>query len=101
MITDVLCLSSLQINVIATGLLALRALPVLSKTADLPGDKSLKPHLVIVASDVHTWAKLAQQDEANIIEALNTEEKATFKETYNISKRELHLRLSSEAANTL
>lgn len=93
MITDVLCLSSLQINVIATGLLALRALPVLSKTADLPGDKSLKPHLVIVASDVHTWAKLAQQDEANIIEALNTEEKATCKETYNISKRELHLRL--------
>lgn len=84
---------SLQINVISTGLLALRALPVLGKTADLPGDKSLKPHLVIVASEVHEWAKLVQQDQPNIIEALNTKEKATVQDTYNISKRGLQVGL--------
>jgi len=77
---------TLQINVISTGLIALRALPVLSKTADLLGDKTLKPHLVIVASEVHEWAKLAQQDQPNIIEALNKKEKATVQDTYNISK---------------
>ena len=82
---------SLQINVISTGLIALRALPVLSKTADLLGDQTLKPHLVIVASEVHEWAKLAQQDQPNIIEALNKKEKATVQDTYNISKRELRL----------
>ena len=86
---------SLQINVISTGLIALRALPVLSKTADLPGasDKTLKPHLVIVASEVHEWAKLAQQDQPNIIEALNKKEKATVQDTYNISKRGLRIGL--------
>lgn len=42
---------TLQVNVIATGLLALLALPKLAATADLPGNDGFKPHLVIVASE--------------------------------------------------
>ena len=87
-------LCSLQINVIATGLLALRELPVLGRTANLPGDKSIKPHLAIVSSDLHIFAKFPQQREPNIIAALNVEEKAVHKETYNTSKRKCALRAS-------
>lgn len=79
---------SLQINVIATGLLALRALSVLGRTANLPGDKSIKPHLAIVSSDFHIFAKFPQRKEPNIIAALNAKEKAVHKETYNTSKRQ-------------
>lgn len=86
MFTDAVVNYSLQINVITTGLLALRSLPVLARTADKhPSD--IKPHCVVVASEVHEWAKFPQQDETNIIEALNTKDKALPNDTYNITKR--------------
>lgn len=43
----------IQTNVIGTGLLGLLLLPLLEKTADLPAPTSMKPHLTIVASEVH------------------------------------------------
>lgn len=75
----------LQVNVLSTGLLALRALPKLAATADLPGN-TFKPHLVIVASEVHEWAKLKQQDEPSILAALNDKSKADNNDLYNLSK---------------
>lgn len=76
---------TLQVNVIATGLLALLALPKLSATADLPGNTT-KPHLVIVASDVHEWAKFKQQDAPTLLAALNDESQADMGDRYNLSK---------------
>ena len=46
---------TLQVNVIATGLLALLAIPKLAATADLAGNDSFKPHLVIVASEGNSY----------------------------------------------
>lgn len=76
---------ALQINVLSTGLLALLALPKLSATADLPGN-SFKPHLVIVASEVHEWAKFPQQDAPTILAALNDKQQAVPSDLYNMSK---------------
>jgi retinol dehydrogenase-12 len=76
---------TLQVNVISTGLLAVLALPKLSATADIPGN-DFKPHLVIVASEVHAWAKFPQQDAPSILAALNDKEKAIPKDIYNMSK---------------
>lgn len=75
----------MQVNVLATGLLALLALPKLAATADLVGNK-YRPHLVIVASDVHEWAKFPQQDAPTLLAALNDKSQADFQDTYNMSK---------------
>ncbi|BGP57890.1 hypothetical protein JCM8202_006263 [Rhodotorula sphaerocarpa] len=53
---------TMQVNVLATGLLAVMLLPLLSQTADLPalpGGTTLKPQLEIVASEVHYWVNPA------------------------------------------
>lgn len=76
---------TLQVNVMATGLLALLALPKLSNTADISGN-TFKPHLVIVASDVHEWAKFPQQDAPSLLDALNDEAQANFDDQYSMSK---------------
>lgn len=78
---------SLQVNMTTTGWLAVRSLPVLSCTPDL-NSSDIRLHRVIVASGVHGGAKFQQQDESNIIKALNSKEKARLDDTYNISKRE-------------
>lgn len=75
----------LHVNVLSTGLLALKAMPKLTATADLPNN-SFKPHLVIVASEVHEWAKFPQQDEPTILAALNDKSKAVDSDLYNMSK---------------
>lgn len=76
---------TLQINVLSTGLLALLALPKLSATADLPGN-DFKPHLVIVASEVHEWARFPQQDAPTILAALNDKSQAITSDLYKMSK---------------
>jgi len=76
---------TLQVNDISTGLLALLLLPAMDKTAQLAGN-DFQPHLDIVASEVHHWAKLSVQDESNIIQALNDKEKHDPQDRYNISK---------------
>jgi hypothetical protein len=51
-------LSSSQVNNIANSLLSVLLLPKLQQTAQLPapsGSPNLKPHLSIVASEVHHW----------------------------------------------
>jgi retinol dehydrogenase-12 len=51
-------LSSSQVNNIANSLLSVLLLPKLQQTAKLPapsGSPNLKPHLSIVASEVHHW----------------------------------------------
>ncbi|GAA5984662.1 hypothetical protein JCM10908_003447 [Rhodotorula pacifica] len=84
-----------QVNVLATGLLAVLLLPLLGKTAKLPKPANalgseMKPQLEIVASEVHYWVKpvnLPKSD--NFIAELNTEDyfnKLPFGEMYNISK---------------
>ena len=45
-----------------------------------------KPHLVIVTSEVHAWAKFNQRHADKILEALN-DEKQRGGDTYPISKR--------------
>ncbi|KAK8849438.1 hypothetical protein IAR55_004770 [Kwoniella newhampshirensis] len=67
--------SVLQVNGLATGLMALLLLPKLEQTAALPvpaGSEELKPSMSIVASDVHYFAVFPQQDTAGpLIDALN------------------------------
>lgn len=70
---------------LSTGLLAVLALPKLSATADIPGN-TFKPHLVIVASEVHEWAKFPQQDAPTILAALNDKSQAIPSDLYNMSK---------------
>ncbi|KAG8791950.1 hypothetical protein FRC17_008672 [Serendipita sp. 399] len=65
----------LETNVLSTFLLATLVAPLLVDTAKLPPPKAgiaLKPHLVIVASDVHTIATLHAKNRPNILDALNT-----------------------------
>ncbi|GAA5970388.1 hypothetical protein JCM8115_004542 [Rhodotorula mucilaginosa] len=84
-----------QVNVLATGLLAVLLLPLLGKTAKLPKPAdavpaSRKPQLEIVSSEVHYWvvpSNLPQSD--SFIAELNSEtyfKKLPFFEMYNISK---------------
>ena len=65
--------STLQINVISTCLLAVLMLPKLRDTAER---FKATPHLVLVTSDMHYWAKFEERNaEDGILRALNDEEK--------------------------
>ncbi|KAG8826322.1 hypothetical protein FRC19_009282 [Serendipita sp. 401] len=66
----------LQTNVLSTFLLATLVAPLLINTAKLPPPKPgilLKPHLVIVSSDVHFIASLKDQHQPAILSSLNTQ----------------------------
>ncbi|GAA6030872.1 hypothetical protein JCM8097_008917 [Rhodosporidiobolus ruineniae] len=86
----------LQVNDISTGLLAVELLPLLLKAADLPppagGDSILKPHLTIVSSEVHYWAKFAELESyksgknPSILAVLNDQTVYGGFDRYNISK---------------
>lgn len=67
--------SDLQTNVLSTFLLAALVAPILSKTAQLPAPSgsTLKPHLVIVASDTHYFAPLRAYTAPSILAAMNDE----------------------------
>ena len=64
---------SLQINHIATSLLALLLLPALIRTGK---ENSTNSRLVVVSSDTHMWTKLDEEllDSPNIIKKLSDEE---------------------------
>ncbi|KAJ0425638.1 hypothetical protein BJY00DRAFT_184549 [Aspergillus carlsbadensis] len=76
---------SLQVNVLSTAWLAVELVPMLlrSKEKSLPRDKAMdeeeqrggksgwKPHLTILASDIHKSARFTEQDSENILSALN------------------------------
>ncbi|KAG8761684.1 hypothetical protein FRC14_000068 [Serendipita sp. 396] len=68
--------TGLQTNVLSTFLLATLVAPLLINTGKLPPPKSgisLKPHLVIVVSDVHFIASLKDQYQPDILRSLNTQ----------------------------
>ncbi len=70
---------TLQINVISTCLLAILMLPKLRETAER---FKVTPHLVVVTSDTHYWAKFEERNaEGGILKALNEEK------TFNASDR--------------
>ncbi|POY74176.1 hypothetical protein BMF94_2750 [Rhodotorula taiwanensis] len=86
---------TIQVNALATGLLAVLLLSLLDKTASMPQPAGavpaqLKPQLELVASEVHFWVKpssLPQSD--NFIDEVCSEEyfnRIPFMEIYNISK---------------
>ncbi|CCA72831.1 related to short-chain dehydrogenase/reductase family protein, putative-Penicillium marneffei [Serendipita indica DSM 11827] len=80
---------ALQTNVISTYLLTLLVTDKLVQTAKLPAPKAgviFKPHLVIVASDVHYMASLNDRKEANIFQALNREDRFDGAARYQDSK---------------
>jgi NAD(P)-dependent dehydrogenase (short-subunit alcohol dehydrogenase family) len=73
---------SLQVNVLSTAWLALEMMPLLlrSRTKDTSKDKARykqegnsdwKPHLTILASDIHKTARFTERDSENILKALN------------------------------
>lgn len=84
-----LCISfgRLQVNCLSTGLLSILLLPIFSRTFASSGHVN-KPHLVVVSSEVHFWAKFAVQDQPNILEALNDQTQHVPADRYQISKRE-------------
>ncbi|GAA6009759.1 hypothetical protein JCM10207_004183 [Rhodosporidiobolus poonsookiae] len=84
----------LQVNDLATGLQAVQLFPLLLKTADLPtpaGGAPLKPHLTVVASDVHyvaawTERKAVPSKHSTHLAALNDKEIFTTFDRYNTTK---------------
>ncbi len=71
---------TLQINVISTCLLAVLMLPKLRETAQR---YKVTPHLVVVTSDTHYWAKFEERHaEGGILKALNEEEKFNGSDRY-------------------
>ncbi|GAA6030876.1 hypothetical protein JCM8097_008918 [Rhodosporidiobolus ruineniae] len=84
----------LQVNAIPTGLLSVELLPLLLETADLlapAGVPALKPHLAIVASDVHFWTKFSELKAyksgkaSSILSALNDKKLYNSTDRYNVS----------------
>ncbi|WRT66633.1 uncharacterized protein IL334_003592 [Kwoniella shivajii] len=81
----------LQVNGLATGLMAVLLLPKLEETASLPvpeASKGMKPSITIVASDVHYFAIFPQKNATgSLIEALNDPTQfENMSERYNMSK---------------
>ncbi|KAL4905921.1 hypothetical protein BDW74DRAFT_152285 [Aspergillus multicolor] len=64
---------NLQVNVLSTALLGLELLPLLLKTSESDSDNgsSLKPHLTILASDIHKTARFSERHAEHILFALD------------------------------
>ncbi|KAL8280529.1 hypothetical protein RQP46_007177 [Phenoliferia psychrophenolica] len=81
--------STLQVNDIGTGLLAVLLLPILKRTAALPpppGATPLKVHLTLTGSEVHFWSTFTQHADPHPITALNDAAHFDGKDRYNVSK---------------
>ncbi|KAI0065468.1 NAD(P)-binding protein [Artomyces pyxidatus] len=101
---------TLQVNDLSSALLTILLLPLLLKSA---AKSKFSPRAVIVASDVHYWAKLTPEELAspNLLETLNDKEHCTPKvmaSRYYISKllnvffvRELASRLPPDSPLTV
>ncbi|KIM22320.1 hypothetical protein M408DRAFT_79206 [Serendipita vermifera MAFF 305830] len=90
---------SLQVNVLSTFLLAGLLAPLLAKTAKLPvpGGANLKPHLVVVSSDVHQIVPIREKNKPEIFRALNDESQFRAGERYALTKL-LDLLMTEELA---
>ncbi|KAI5476854.1 hypothetical protein MNV49_007088 [Pseudohyphozyma bogoriensis] len=76
---------ALQTNDLSTGLLSLLLLPVLAKTAERYPE--VTPHMSIVGSEVHMWAKFAEKKVPGpTLAALNTEKHFNPDDRYFTSK---------------
>ncbi|KAL8947173.1 MAG: hypothetical protein Q9222_006511 [Ikaeria aurantiellina] len=75
--------STLTVNVVSTFLLALMVLPKLRESSTR---YNTTPYLTIVSSEVHGWAKFAEQTSPNIFEKLNDKATANMGERYPLSK---------------
>ena len=74
--------SSITTNVVSTFLLGLLLLPKLRES----GQKfNITPHLVIVCSEVHAWAKFTERTSANIFDTLSNEKTANMPDRYHPS----------------
>lgn len=78
-----------QTNVISTFMLATLLMPLLEKTAKLPSLKQgshLRPHLVILASDIHINASFPQKTQPHVLTAMNDEAQFVPMDRYSTSK---------------
>ncbi|KAJ7739827.1 hypothetical protein B0H16DRAFT_60132 [Mycena metata] len=95
---------TLQVNVLATGLLALLLLPLLQATTKLdpphPGASKTAPHLTITGSAGMFLAKWVERTGANLLETLNSESKSDIMSRYFTTKL-FSLYLTREIANLL
>ncbi|KIM23304.1 hypothetical protein M408DRAFT_27996 [Serendipita vermifera MAFF 305830] len=94
--------ADLQTNVLSTFLLAALLAPLVAKTCHLPApaqSPTLKPHLVIVASDAHFFAAFRVRNEKNILAALNDKAHYNQNERYPDSKA-VGLLLSQQLAKS-
>nr|GAT59592.1 short-chain dehydrogenase/reductase family protein [Mycena chlorophos] len=94
----------LQINTIATGLLGVLLLPILSKTASLPFPQNsartkIEPHLTMVASVAQYMGIFEERKlTADLLKTLNTDTKTDFVDRYPTSKLLLNLQTRELAA---
>ncbi|KAM0746972.1 NAD(P)-binding protein [Meredithblackwellia eburnea MCA 4105] len=78
--------TTIQVNALATGLLALLLLPQVAATQPIPGS-NVAPHITIVGSEVHVFAAFKEKNiPGSTLEALNKPELANFHDRYNVSK---------------
>ncbi|KAF2137385.1 uncharacterized protein K452DRAFT_291634 [Aplosporella prunicola CBS 121167] len=95
---------TVMVNVLGTFLLALLLLPKLQSTATAFPDAAAPPHLTIVSSEVHGWAKFPERHSPSILAALDNPATKTMNERYPTSKllevlviREIAPRLTASA----
>ncbi|KIM23279.1 hypothetical protein M408DRAFT_27970 [Serendipita vermifera MAFF 305830] len=90
---------ALQVNVLSTFLLAGLLAPLLAKTEKLPapGGANLKPHLVVVSSDVHQIVPIREKNKPEIFRAFNDESQFRAGERYALTKL-LDLLMTEELA---
>ncbi|KAJ7656357.1 hypothetical protein DFH06DRAFT_1199337 [Mycena polygramma] len=82
---------TLQVNVLATGLLGVLLLPLLQSTTRLPPPHAdyasqTPPHLTFTGSGALFLAKFAEKTATNILQALSDETKSNHKDRYPTSK---------------
>ncbi|KAK3327680.1 short-chain dehydrogenase/reductase-like protein [Cercophora scortea] len=75
--------TTVTVNVLSTFLMAVLLLPKLRATA---ARFNVTPHLTIVGSDAHYYAKFPERNEPNIFEALKRSTPDALVERYNVSK---------------
>jgi retinol dehydrogenase-12 len=73
--------ATITVNVVSTFLLALMILPKLRETAT---KYNVRPHLVIVRSDVHEWTTLPEKGNPSIFKALNRMETADMASRFDV-----------------
>lgn len=78
--------ATITTNVVSTYLLALLLLPKMKQTAQNFPDPKMKPHLVIVSSDVHYLVNLDERKHDNIFDALSDPKIAKMGDRYPTSK---------------